>query len=68
MNFLNESKNSIHFIRAVGAIALIAMSLFWYFGFDNFSEGGKVFYGLITFCALPAALLLVFGREKLAAK
>lgn len=62
MNLMNRKNKRILFIRLAGSAALIFILLFWYFGVDKFSDGGKVFYGLITICAIPAALLLVFGR------
>lgn len=62
MNLINSTKKRILFIRLAGSAALIFIMLFWYFGVDKFSDGGKVFYGLITICTIPAALLLVFGR------
>lgn len=62
MNLMNRKNKRILFIRLAGSAALIFILLFWYFGVDKFSDGGKVFYGLITICTIPAALLLVFGR------
>lgn len=49
-------------IKLIGIFALITICLFWHLGINQFSEGGKVFYGLLTICAVPAVLLLIFGK------